>query len=152
MWWVAERTRGAWEPSWQRFFIEDPALVPLTIGLTMPLLWLRAQLHKRWPRAVIAATLIGVSVGLFWLTGQLLPTTTNTPRALVAALPFVIAGWGLLLHYQPRLGWTLTFLIIAASGLAIWLVPDLLSEWALIALRWLVEHGVPIDHKRNIWL
>jgi hypothetical protein len=150
MWWVAERTRGAWESSWQRFFIANPALVPLTIGLTMPLLWLRAQLRKRWPRAVIAATVIGVSAGLFWLTGQLLPTTTDAPRALVAALPIVIAGWGMLLHFQPRLGWTLTFLFVAASGLAIWLVPSLVNEWILAALRWLVEQGVPIDLKPNI--
>lgn len=144
LWWVAERTRMVWEPSWRRFFTDSPAYVPLAIGLSLPLLWLSAQLRKRWPRAIALATLIAISAGLFWLTGQLLPTTTYAPRALVAALPWVIAGWGFLLQHQPRLGWALTLLVIVASGLTLWLAPDLLSALVSTALIWLAEQGVLI--------
>lgn len=143
-WWIAEHTRTAWEPSWRRFFTDSPTYVPLAIGLALPLLWLRAQLRKRWPRAVALATLIAISAGLFWLTGQLLPATTDAPRALVAVLPWVIAGWGLLLHHRPRLGWTLTLLVLVASGLALWLAPGLLSALIAYALSWLGEQGVPL--------
>lgn len=144
LWWLAERTRVAWEASWQRVFTDSPAYVPLAIGLSLPLLWLWAQLRKRWPRAVAFVTLIAISIGLFWLTGQLLPAATYAPRALVAALPMVMAGWGLLLHHQPRVGWALTFLLIVASGLAIWLAPGLLGALAANALSWLAEQGVPV--------
>jgi hypothetical protein len=144
LWWVAERTRIVWEAGWRRFFTDSPTYVPVAIGLSLPALWLWSQLRRRWPRTVAFVTMIVVSVGLFWLTGQLLPTTTYAPRALVAALPVVIAGWGFLLHHQPRLGWALTFLLIVVAGLVIWLVSGLLSELAANVLSWLVEQGVSI--------
>ncbi len=144
LWWIAERTRILWEASWQRVFTDSPAYVPLTIGLSLPALWLWTQLRKRWPRAVAFVSMIVISAVLFWLTGQLLPATTYSPRALVAALPLVIAGWGFVLHHHPRLGWALTFLLIVASGLVLWLAPGLLGVLASNALSWLAEQGVPI--------
>jgi hypothetical protein len=74
----------------------------------------------------------------------LLPTTTYAPRALVAALPLVIAGWGFLLHHQPRLGWALTFLLIVVAGLVIWLAPGFVGALASNVLSWLEEQGLPI--------
>jgi hypothetical protein len=61
----------------------------------------------------------------------------------VAALPFIVVGWGIVLHFRPRWGWTLTFVLITAVGLAIWLAPNSMSALVTIALRWLVEQGVP---------
>jgi hypothetical protein len=142
-WWVAEHTREAWEPGWRRIFTEKPIYIPLAFGLGLPLLWLRTQLRKRWPRTINLATLVGLSAALFWLTGQLLPTTTYVPRALVAALPFIVAGWGFVLHIRPRWGWTLTFALITAVGLAIWLAPTFMITLVTTALSWLVEQGVP---------
>jgi hypothetical protein len=142
--WVAERTRVAWEGNWQRFLVADSAYLPLMIGLMPPLLWLRAQLRKRWPLAITLISVVAISAGMFWLMGQLLPSTTYALRALVAALPLAVAGWGFLLHHQPRWGWALTLLLVTAAGLAIWLAPGPMSALASNALGWLAEQGVPL--------
>lgn len=142
--WAAERTHTVWEGSWQRFFVDRPIFLPLAIGLTPPLLWLRSQLRKRWPRATFIATLFAISVGLFWLMGQLLPTTTALLRIVFAMLPWVIAGWAFVLHRRPRLGWALTLLVIVVAGLLAWLAPNVLRMSSLQMLGWLAEQGMPI--------
>lgn len=49
-------------------------------------------------------------------------------------LPWVMWGWGVLLNHQPRLGWTLTFVLIVAAGAALWLRPDVI--WSLAEGAW----------------
>ncbi|MCL6511428.1 MAG: hypothetical protein K6U78_12150 [Anaerolineae bacterium] len=144
VWGIAESTRQLWEADWRRVFADPPTYAPLIVGLLPPLLWLRAQARRRWPIPVALVTTMAISAGLFWLMGQLFPRAAHPPLAAIAALPWVVWGWGALLHRRPRLGWALTLLVLVASGLALWLAPGLLNALVSNALRWLAEQGVPI--------
>ncbi|BCX04595.1 MAG: hypothetical protein KatS3mg053_2533 [Candidatus Roseilinea sp.] len=90
LWAIAERARPLWEADWGRLFADPPTYAPLVIGLLPPLLWLRAQARRRWPMPVAFATVMAISAGLFWLTGQFFPRATYAPRLAVAALPWVM--------------------------------------------------------------
>ncbi len=139
LWAIAESTRMLWEAEWGRFFADPPTYTPLAIGLMPPLLWLRAQAHRRWPIPVAFATVTAISGGLFWLAGQFFPQATYAPRLAIAALPWVMWGWGALLSHRPRLGWSLTFVVIVAVGAALWLRPDVLQSLVKDALAVLVS-------------
>jgi hypothetical protein len=130
VWGIAESTRALWEADWGRLFVDRPTHVPLILGVIPLALWLRAQLRRRWPLAVDAATVAAASAGLFWLIGQSLPRAALPQRLAIAALPWVMWGWAALLSRRPRLGWALTFLLILTAGAAAWLRPDLLLSLA----------------------
>lgn len=134
LWAIAERTRLLWEADRGRFFADPPTYTPLVIGLLPPLLWLRTQARRRWPIPVAFVTVTAVSAGLFWLAGQFFPRATYAPRLAVAMLPWVMWGWGVLLNHRPRLGWTLTFVLIVAAGATLWLRPDVI--WSLAEGAW----------------
>lgn len=147
LWGIAESTRALWEANWGRFFADSPTYVPLAIGLMPPLLWLRAQACRRWPMPVAFVTVAVISIGLFWLTGQLFPRAPSAPRLAIAALPWVMWGWGALLSHRPHLGWSLTLLLLVAVAAVAWLRPDVIRSLAEGALATLMS-GIVVGGNR----